>query len=114
MTLDYTGKTFADAYSIPDSEWQSVPLKTEKIDAGPQGTGPTLPPAQELTLLAIDLRDLFDVSRPGTYRVQAHFHDPEGITGESDSGALQPFWKLTTPGEARGCPTRRVSLRWPA
>jgi hypothetical protein len=38
--------------------------------------GPTLIPTQDFTVLDIDLRDYFDMSRPGTYRVKALFHLP--------------------------------------
>jgi hypothetical protein len=41
-------------------------------------------PTQDFTVLNIDLRDFFDVSRPGTYRVKALFHLPGQASGKSN------------------------------
>jgi hypothetical protein len=84
LTLGYSPKTFENAYSIPDSEWQSVQLKNGVIAAEPQADGPTLSPTEECAIMTVDLRDFFDLSRPGTYYIQATFHDPSRSTGESN------------------------------
>jgi hypothetical protein len=84
LILGYSNKTFTNAYSIPDSEWHSVPLKNGVIGAEPQADGPTLAPTEERAIMTIDLRDYFDVSRPGTYCIQASFHDPGWTTGKSN------------------------------
>jgi hypothetical protein len=84
LTLGYSDKTFANAYSIPDAEWQSVPLKKGIVIAESQATTPTLAPTEELSIMASDLRDYFEVNRRGTYRIQAGFHDPGGVTGKTN------------------------------
>jgi hypothetical protein len=56
--------------------WQDIPLRKEvQIDTS-NTLGPTLSPTQDLTVLDIDLRDFFDMSRPGTYRLKALFRAP--------------------------------------
>jgi hypothetical protein len=56
--------------------WQNVSLRKEvQTDAG-ETPGPTLVPTQDFTVLNVDLRDYFDMSRPGTYRLKALFHVP--------------------------------------
>jgi hypothetical protein len=68
------------SFSVPPfnyGSWQDVPLRREvQIDASDNTPGPILSPTQNFTVLDIDLRDYFDMSRPGTYRVKALFHLP--------------------------------------
>ncbi len=64
--------------------WQDVPLRKE-VQVERSGTpGPTLIPTQDFTVLNIDLRDFFDMSRPGTYRLNALFHVPGQSTDKSN------------------------------
>ena len=56
--------------------WQDVPLRKEVQIKASAAPGPALVPTQDFTVLDIDLRDFFDMSRPGTYRVQSVFHMP--------------------------------------
>jgi hypothetical protein len=56
--------------------WQDVPLRKEVQIKASDTPGPTLSPTQDFTVLNIDLRDFFDMSHPGSYRVQAVFHVP--------------------------------------
>jgi hypothetical protein len=84
LTLGYSDKSFTNAYAIPDAEWQLVPLKKDIAIAESQAAGPTLVPTDEVTIMTSDLRDFFDVRRPGTYRVQASFRDPGGVTGKTN------------------------------
>jgi hypothetical protein len=52
--------------------------------AASNAPGPILSPTQDFTVLDIDLRDFFDMSRPGTYRVQALFHLPGQAADKSN------------------------------
>jgi len=56
--------------------WQNIPLRKEVQVESTAAPGPTLIPTQDFTVLDIDLRDFFDTSRPGTYRLKALFHLP--------------------------------------
>jgi hypothetical protein len=56
--------------------WQDVPLRKEVQIAASDTPGPILIPTKDFTVLDTDLRDFFDTSRPGTYRVKALFHLP--------------------------------------
>ncbi len=56
--------------------WQDIPLRKEVQVQSTAAPGPSLIPTQDFTLLDIDLRDFFDTSRPGTYRLKALFHLP--------------------------------------
>lgn len=53
--------------------WSDVPAKKEISVAGGKTAGPFVPAGGDLTLLQIDLRDYFHMSRPGTYRLQVEF-----------------------------------------
>jgi hypothetical protein len=64
--------------------WQEVPLRKEVQVETSETPGPTLIPTQDFTVLKIDLRDFFDMSRPGTYRVQALFHVPGQAADKSN------------------------------
>jgi len=64
--------------------WQDVPLRKEVQIESSDTPGPTLSPSQDFTVLDIDLSDFFDMSRPGTYRVQALFHLPGQAAGKSN------------------------------
>ncbi len=56
--------------------WDEVSLRKEIAVADTPAQGPLLQAASELTLLQINLRDYFDIGRPGSYRVQAAFNVP--------------------------------------
>ncbi|MCE0485151.1 MAG: hypothetical protein LV479_13055, partial [Methylacidiphilales bacterium] len=56
--------------------WQDIPLRKEVQTEAGETPGPTLTPTQDFTVLNIDLRDFFDMSRPGTYRLKALFRLP--------------------------------------
>jgi hypothetical protein len=64
--------------------WKEVPLRNEVKVATATTPGPVLGAAHELTLLKIDLRDFFDMSRPGSYHVKALFHLPGQPVSESN------------------------------
>ena len=71
--------------------WQDVPLRKEVQAEAGDTPGPTLSPTQDFTVLNIDLRDFFDMSRAGTYRVQALFHVP----GEPGSKSNEVTFSIT-------------------
>jgi hypothetical protein len=56
--------------------WQDVPLRKVVQISASNTPGPILNPTQDFTVLDIDLRDFFDMSRPGTYQAKALFHLP--------------------------------------
>ena len=57
--------------------FESVPMRSA-VTVAPTATAPPmkLQPMQVNTIFSGDLRDCFDLSRPGTYRLQAQFHVP--------------------------------------
>jgi hypothetical protein len=56
--------------------WKELPLRKEITIAPSQGSGPVLGATNEMPLIKIDLRDFFDITRPGSYRLSAIFHMP--------------------------------------
>lgn len=81
LSLSYSEKIPPKVVSFSEppfnyGSWQDVPLRKEVQVESTATSGPTLIPTQDFTVLSIDLRDFFDMSRPGTYRVQALFHMP--------------------------------------
>jgi hypothetical protein len=56
--------------------WTEVPLKKGITVGDGKAPGPILAAGSDLTLLQIDLRDFFDMSKPGTYRFAATFQVP--------------------------------------
>jgi len=89
LSLSYSEKIPPKVVSFSEppftyGSWQDVPLRKE-VQVEPTTTpGPTLIPTQDFTVLDIDLRDFFDVSRPGTYRLKALFHVPGQPEGKSN------------------------------
>jgi hypothetical protein len=63
--------------------WQAVPLRKQVRMEASNTPGPTLIPTRDFTVLDMDLRDFFDMSRPGSYRAKALFHLPGHAAGES-------------------------------
>jgi len=52
--------------------WTEVAPKTPQAAppaSAPVPGGPPLGPGQEVTVTSVDLRDFFDISQPGTYRL---------------------------------------------
>jgi hypothetical protein len=74
--------------------YHELPLRKEVVIAPEQPAGSTLYPTQKLTVLKIDLRDFFDMSRPGTYRVEALFHVP----GEPGSKSNEVTFSIAKTG----------------
>ncbi|MEO6055032.1 MAG: hypothetical protein ABIP97_13575, partial [Chthoniobacterales bacterium] len=83
LKMEYSDKSITEEYCIPESSWQSVPLKTEVQVADAQASGLILQPTEEYVIMTDDLRRFFDVSRHGNYRLQAIFNDPNGVTGST-------------------------------
>ena len=77
LKLEYTSKIYTNTHAIPKSEWTPVPLKHGVVAVQNQPDGPTLVPTGEYVIMKGDLHDFFDLSRPGTYRLQAIFNDSE-------------------------------------
>jgi hypothetical protein len=61
---------------IDYAEWHEIPLRKEIATAMENTPGSLLGAASELTLFKIELRDYFDITRPGSYRLQAAFQAP--------------------------------------
>ena len=58
--------------------WSEVPLKKDITIAGGKAPSPTLGAAANLELLQIDLRDYFEIAKPGTYRFDVVYQkDPD-------------------------------------
>jgi hypothetical protein len=64
--------------------FQELPMRKEISVSKENLKGPTLKPTQSLTVLKIDLRDYFDMTRAGSYRVKALFHVPGQLDTKSD------------------------------
>ena len=64
--------------------FQTIPLNKEVVVSKGTTAGPVLGPMQSLDVLKIDLRDFFDLSRPGSYHVKALFHVPGQPASESN------------------------------
>jgi hypothetical protein len=60
-----------------------VPLRPGIAVAGAPQSGPMLEAAQKRTLLKADLRDYFDLSGPGTYKVNAKFQVPGQLPSQA-------------------------------
>ena len=89
LELSYTDKIPPKIARFSEPEfkfgtWHDLPLRKEVRLVENKVPGPTLSPAQNYDVLAIDLRDFFDMSRPGTYRLKADFHVPGEKAGTSN------------------------------
>ena len=81
LTLGYSGKIPPPREDYSDhpfdyGAWKGMPWRDGVRPVVGEGAGPVLSPGQESTVLNIDLRDYFDVSRAGSYRLQGTFHVP--------------------------------------
>ena len=63
--------------------FQDLPLRAGVAVAAAPAAGPVLGPEQKLTLLRGDLREYFDLTRPGTYHLHAKFHLPGDAPSET-------------------------------
>jgi hypothetical protein len=89
LSLSYSEKIPPKVASFSEppfnyGSWQDVPLRKEVQIAASNTPGPTLVPTKTFTVLDIDLRDFFDMSHPGTYRVKALFHVPGQASDKSN------------------------------
>jgi hypothetical protein len=89
LSLSYSEKIPPKVISFSEppfnyGSWQDVPLRQEVQIEASNTPGPTLIPTQDFTVLDVDLRDFFDMSRPGTYRVKALFHLPGQAADQSN------------------------------
>jgi hypothetical protein len=66
LTLSHTDKSQPD-----DKSWMAVPMKPESSPGSSAPSPTTLTPGEDVTTTRIDLRDFFDLSQPGTYRLHA-------------------------------------------
>ncbi len=64
--------------------FQDLPLRKEVTVSTEKITGPEIGPTGRVTVLEIDLRDYFDLSRRGTYKVRAVFQVPGQPSSESN------------------------------
>jgi len=55
--------------AVNSIKWDSVPLKSQTASAAMPSPSPILGPEEEYTVSNLNLRDLFDLSRVGTYRL---------------------------------------------
>jgi hypothetical protein len=55
--------------AVDSIKWESVPLKSQTASAAMPVPSPILGPEEEYTVSNLNLRDLFDLSRVGTYRL---------------------------------------------
>ena len=58
----------------------------------PPASARILAPAEEFTAWKLDLRDSFDLSRPGAYEVRAAFYERPDDSGAPD---LAAFFRVT-------------------
>ncbi len=65
-------------------KWHDLPLRPEIGPPANQAQAQTLAPAQELTVLSVDLRDYFETNCPGSYRVRVFFPWQGHQEGESN------------------------------
>jgi hypothetical protein len=66
VSAEYSEKVNPD-----DKSWTTLTLKHMPVFAVSAGSAPILGTGREIRTAKIDLRDFFDVSRPGTYRIYA-------------------------------------------
>ncbi len=88
LSLSYSAKTppRIKDYTDPPFDygaWQEITLRDEVRTAVGAASGPVLSPDQRLTLLETDLRDYYDLSRAGSYRLRAVFQ----VTGQPESAS---------------------------
>ena len=86
LLLSYSGKVPPRVQRFPEppfdyGTWQETPLRGEVRTVDGEAAGSTLGSARELTVLEIDLRDYFGLSRRGSYRLRATFR----VSGQPES-----------------------------
>lgn len=83
LSLGYSSTVIKIGAYAPASAWTPVAPWKENIVADAQPDGPTLAPTQDVAVMTFDPRDFFDLRNPGTYKLEAHFKGPGGLTGTS-------------------------------
>lgn len=83
----------ADA-SSPWDEGAARPLPRHRGDEAKR----TLAPAEAISALELDLRDLFVVDRPGRYRLDVTFEDQK--TAEGKPGMASAYFTISGPTKA--------------
>jgi hypothetical protein len=81
LSLAYSGKIPPRMIRFEEPQFdfgsfEEIPLRKGVVAAPEVAPGPKLLPMQVKTIFSGDLRDYFDLSRPGTYQLQARFHVP--------------------------------------
>ena len=89
LAVSYSGRIppRINRYTEPEfdyGEWQDLPLRSEVRSPAGQASGPVLIPTQETTVLSVDLRDYFEATRLGSYRIKAFFRVPGQAEGSSN------------------------------
>lgn len=79
FTADYSEKLDPD-----DKSWTPLTLKPQPSSSLPPVPTPTVKTGQEITAMKVDLRDFFDLSRPGTYRLHATANPKNGAYDQAD------------------------------
>ena len=75
-------------------EWQDLPLRPEVATHVSRTTaGPRLMPTQEITILDVNLRDCFEVARPGSYRAKVLFRVP----GQAEEQSNEIIFSVAEP-----------------
>jgi len=106
ISVSYSPKLppLAHRYTDPEVDlgpFQELPMRKEISVSKDNLNGPTLKPTQSLTVLKIDLRDYFELTRTGSYRVKALFHVP----GQPDTQSDEVGFSLDQPATAGEPPT---------
>ncbi|HEX4141768.1 MAG TPA: hypothetical protein VHY09_15575, partial [Candidatus Methylacidiphilales bacterium] len=88
LAVSYSAKVppLIQRYTDPAFDFgtfQPLPLRAGVAVVPAPASGPVLGPAQTLTLFRGDLRDYFDLTRPGTYHVRAEFRVPGQTPGKT-------------------------------
>lgn len=81
FSLIYLAKAPSNIYEAAPADWQEIPPRPEVTNTPAEPDGAVLVPTQRQTLLEADLRDYFDLGKPGTYRLRAAFEAPGGPEG---------------------------------
>ena len=72
-----------DAPKFDYGPFQNLPLRANLTVTKPSTPGPILPPTGTCTILEGDLRDYFDLTRPGTYKAKVRFQVPTQLPAET-------------------------------
>jgi hypothetical protein len=86
LEMQVAGRTYL--LDEADRTWEEPPTtRTAHLPSGPADR--MLAPAEEFTALELDLRDWFDVSRPGLYRFRFAFSAANGGFAEGQSNEIE-------------------------